>query len=61
MATQTLFKYSKMWVDLYEMKSEVMSAFQTTSESSAVEVSGGQVNRLEKAEATVCCDFNSKT
>lgn len=37
-----------MLVDLSEMKSEEMSAFERTSERSAVRVNGGKVNRVEK-------------
>lgn len=38
-----------MVVDLYEMKTEEMSAFERTSERSAVRVNGGKVNRVEKS------------
>lgn len=52
-----------MVVDLYEMKSEEMTAFERTSERSAVRVNGGKVNRVEKAlrkgwSNIVCCDHN---
>lgn len=52
-----------MLADLSEMKSEEMSAFERTSERSAVRVNGGKVNRVEKPlrkgwSDIVCCDHN---